>query len=265
LVQHLTKSKITVLGSTGYIGTNLIKSFLDRGEIQQISKNNSEQIILSKNEQNIIINLCASKPNATLDESFEGNFNFQQNVIRRNLDKNILWIQIASYYELQIKLGRVDHYSNHKFHFRKFLNEWSSDHVNFKYKCLFLPHIFGRNESANRLIPSIRQLNLGQKTMFGPKNQQIPLLFIDDAIRAILLSIEANQKVSTAIPIWYDKLNVLVKETVKTKFIDDFSEFHGSAPKYLAKQVKFPHQLINFAPRFTFSELKSKLKGGVHF
>lgn len=259
------KSKITVLGSTGYIGTNLTQSFLDREEIQQISKNNSDQINLSKNEQNVIINLCASKPNATFDESLEANFNFQQNIIRRNLDKNILWIQVASYYELQIKLGRSDHYSNHKSHFRKFLNELSSDQFNFNYKCLFLPHIFGRNESVNRLIPSIRQLNLGQKTIFGPKNQQVPLLFIDDAIRAILLSIGANQKVSTAIPIWYDKLNVLVKETVKAKFIDDFSEFHGSAPKYLAKQVKFPQQLINFTPRFTFSELKSKLKGGVQF
>ena len=182
-----------------------------------------------------------------------------------NEEKRFLWIQIASYYELQIAHGRSDSYSIHKTEFRKFLNEWEGDHGNFTHKCLFLPHVFGRNESRDRLIPSLKKLNFGKETVFGSKDHFIPILYVDDAIAAIVLVIDASQKISMATPIWYGKLNELVKATVKNESVYELSNFHENKQEYSGAKIDFPQPLVGFTPVFTFSELQYKLKEGIQF
>jgi nucleoside-diphosphate-sugar epimerase len=257
--------KITILGSNGYIGTNLINKLHDKAELQLVSRNNSEKMTFSDKDLNVIINLCSSKINDDPAISYESNFNFQRNILIDNEKKHFLWIQIASYYELQIAHGRSDSYSTHKTEFRKFLGEWEDEHENFTHKCLFLPHVFGRNESEGRLISSLKQLNLGKKTVFGSKDHYIPLLYVDDAIAAILLAINARQKISMATPIWYGKLNELVRAAVKNESVYELLVFNENKQEYSAVKISFPEPLVGFNPLFTFSELQYKLKEGIKF
>jgi len=257
--------KITILGSNGYIGSNLINKLKNRTAVQLVTRNNSEKITFSDRDLNVVINLCSSKISDDPAISYESNFNFQREILVENAGKPFLWIQISSYYELQIAHGRSDNYSIHKTEFRKFLNEWESEHVGFLHKCLFLPHVFGRNETGDRLIPSLKQLNLGKKTLFGSKDHYIPILYIDDAIAAIILVINSRQKISMATPIWYGKLNELVRATAKTESIYELSDFHENKQDYSAIKIEFPKSLVGFDPLFTFSELQSKLKEGIQF
>jgi nucleoside-diphosphate-sugar epimerase len=257
--------KITILGSNGYIGTNLIDKLQNKAELQLVSRNNSEKMTFSEKDLNVIINLCSSKISDEHAISYESNFNFQRKILMENEKKRFLWIQIASYYELQIVHGRSDSYSTHKTEFRKFLNEWEIEHKEFTYKCLFLPHVFGRNESRDRLISSLKQLNLGKKTVFGSKDQYIPILYIDDAIAAILLAIDASQKISMATPIWYGKLNELVRVTVKDESVCELSVFQENKQEFSSVKINFPQPLVGFNPLFTFYELQHKLKEGIQF
>ena len=257
--------KITILGSNGYIGTNLINKLHDKAELQLVSRNNAEKMTFSDKDLNVIINLCSSKINDDPAISYESNFNFQRNILINNEKKHFLWIQIASYYELQIAHGRSDCYSKHKTEFRKFLDEWEGEHKNFTHKCLFLPHVFGRNESGDRLIPSLKQLNLGKITVFGSKDHYIPILYVDDVISAILLAIDSNQKISMATPIWYGKLSELVRSSVKNEFIYGLSVFDGNKQEYSGVKINFPQPLVGFSPAFSFSELQYKLKVGIPF
>ena len=257
--------KITVLGSNGYIGTNLINKLQNKVELQLVSRDNSEKMTFSDKDLNVIINLSSSKISDDSAISYESNFNFQRKILIDNEKKRFLWVQIASYYELQIAHGRSDSYSTHKTEFRKFLNEWEGEHKDFTHKCLFLPHVFGRNESRDRLIPSLKQLNFGKETVFGSKDHFIPILYVDDAIAAIVLVIDASQKISMATPIWYGKLNELVKATVKNESVYELSIFHENKQEYSAVKIDFPQPLVGFNPMFTFSELQYKLKGGIQF
>lgn len=265
MVFNLIAPKITILGSNGYIGTNLIVKLQNRAELQLVSRNNSEKMTFSEKDLNVIINLCSSKISDDHAISYESNFNFQRKILMDNKKKRFLWIQIASYYELQIAHGRSDSYSTHKSEFRKFLNEWEGEHENFTHKCLFLPHVFGRNESRDRLMSSLKQLNFGKETVFGSKEHFIPILYVDDAIAAIVLVIDASQKISMATPIWYGKLNELVRATVKNESVYELSIFHENKQEYSAMKIDFPQPLVGFNPMFTFSELKSRLKEGIQF
>jgi nucleoside-diphosphate-sugar epimerase len=257
--------KITILGSNGYIGTNLINMLNNKVELQLVTRNNSEKVTFSDKDLNVVINLCSSKISDDPAISYESNFNFQRKILIENEKKQFLWIQIASYYELQIAHGRSDSYSTHKTEFRKFLNEWEGEHKTFTHKCLFLPHVFGRNESGDRLVSSLKHLNLGKKTVFGSKDHYIPILYVDDAIAAILLVIDANQKISMATPIWYGKLSELVRSTVTNESIFELSVFQGNKQDYSAVKIDFPQPLVGFNPLFTFSELQYKLKEGIQF
>jgi nucleoside-diphosphate-sugar epimerase len=265
MVFSLVVPKITILGSNGYIGTNLINMLSNKLEVQKLTRNNSEKVNFSDKDLNVVINLCSSKINDGAAVSYESNFNFQRKILIENEEKPFLWIQIASYYELQIAHGRSDSYSKHKTEFRKFLNDWEGEHKNFKHKCLFLPHVFGRNESGDRLMPSLKQLNLGKRTLFGSKDHYIPILYVDDVIVAILLAISASQKISMATPIWYGKLSELVRSTVKNDSIYKLSVFDGNKQEYSGVKINFPQPLVGFNPSFTFSELQYRLKAGIPF
>ena len=265
MVSNSVAPKITILGSNGYIGSNLIDKLKNKATVQLVTRNNSEKITFSDRDLNVVINLCSSKISDDPLVSYESNLNFQKKILIENERKIFLWIQIASYYELQIAHGRSDSYSMHKTEFRKFLNEWEGKHENFTHKCLFLPHVFGRNESGDRLISSLKQLNIGKKTVFGSKDHYIPILYVDDAIAAILLAINADQKVSMAKPIWYGKLNELVKATAKNESIYDLADFHGDKQEYSAVKIEFPKPLVGFNPLFTFSDLQSRLKEDIQF
>lgn len=265
MVFNSITQKFTILGSNGYIGSNLIDKLKNKAAVQLVTKNNSEKMTFSDRDLNVVINLCSSKISDDPDTSYESNFNFQRKILMENEKKHFLWIQIASYYELQIAHGRSDSYSTYKTEFRKFLNEWESEHGGFTHKCLFFPHIFGRNESEDRLISSLKQLNLGKKTVFGSKDHYIPILYIDDAIAAILIAIKTRQKISMATPIWHGKLNELVKATVKNESIYELSDFRGSTQEFSAVKIAFPKPLVGFNPLFTFSELQSRLKEGIQF
>ena len=106
--------KITVLGSNGYIGTNLINKLQNKVELQLVSRDNSEKMTFSDKDLNVIINLSSSKISDDSAISYESNFNFQRKILIDNEKKRFLWVQIASYYELQIAHGRSDSYSTHK-------------------------------------------------------------------------------------------------------------------------------------------------------
>jgi nucleoside-diphosphate-sugar epimerase len=256
-------TRLLVLGGSGYIGSNLLESLPPNFEAIQIHRSNFDYKIIQNTKFDIIINLSASKITANKQDSLESNYNFQSGVIESLSSKNFKWIQIASYYELQIEYGRVDYYSLHKTKFRDFLKNWSSRHTGFEYSCLFLPHIFGKNESSSRLIPSIQKLNRGEKTFFGSRNQQIPLMHIQDAVNSIILATNSNEQNCSAPPMWYGKLNTLIKDSVKNIDVLKLAEYDNEIDNYSIQKVKFPEPLFSFKHLLNYNQFSDCLKKGL--
>lgn len=255
--------KLLVLGGRGYIGKNLLESLPPSFEVIQINNSSINYQILENTNIDIIVNLCASKVTATEQESLKSNYYLQRSIINSLSSKKLKWIQISSYYELQIQYGRSDYYSLHKAMLRDFLKDWSNSNSNFRYSCLFLPHIFGKNESSNRLIPSIRKLNQGEKTLFGSRNQQIPLLHIQDAINSIVLAADINETYLSAPPMWYGKLQTLIEESVKNSEILKLVEYDETKDNYSTKKVKFPRPLYSLKHLLNYEQFKNYLQEGV--
>lgn len=244
-----------VLGGSGYIASRLS---LNNKNQNFIFLSRTSSFDLSKLDQRIstVINLVASKPDANPYDSYNSNFSFPMSVYNKYRDQEIKWVQINSYYQLQPEVRKFRHYSIHKTLFAQFLTKQK----NLSITNLYLPHVFGGMERTNRLIPTISRLNNGIKQRFGNANQYIPLLYIDDALRAILLSIDCEQKEATATPFWSGKLIDLLLNVVGKNVIEQLVYFDRLDPPTFKDPIDFPQPLREFSPQFQLQELKKQIE-----
>jgi len=258
------KHKILVLGSRGYIGRNLNKFLDSRADIyshprgaEAVSEN------LARTRPNVIINSSASGLNDSFEDSINANFLYQTEFLKYAMtsEMRLTWIQLSSYYELQIPMGRSDFYSKSKDVFRKLLYDLNEKGL-IDVKNVFLPHVFGLDERPSRLIPSIRKVQINNsKVEFSNGMQFVPILHVSDACNAIWSAINSNLVDTSATPIWYGRIQELVGSLLKPSLrqLVEFNsikvEVDDSFPK-----VNFPTAVPGWNANYLFENLLQDFK-----
>lgn len=252
--------RILILGSHGYIGRHLVE-ILEKSENSFIRIARTSDIRVSSGaiqefKPTHAINLASSKLWATPEESIDGNFNFPSQILKNCIasgEQFTKWIQIGSYFELQVELGRLDSYSKDKSAFRRHLEAISKD-GNFSITSLILPHVVGYKENEKRLNSILIEALLQKKPIDLTSGEQfLPILHLDDACQAILSSILTNQSFCSAKPVWYGRVNEYILSLIDEdnhhllKFKPEVESVDANFPKLV-----FPPQVMNFAPIKTF-------------
>ena len=258
------ENKVLILGGNGFIGNHLKSSLAKEYEVIVFDrKTQSLEETISHSLPNIVINCSASKANATILESFDANIEFQMECISLLLTKNInsvKWIQVASYFELQIPMGRSDNYSLDKQICRSILHRLEEDGL-IELTTIFLPHVFGDGEDFKRIIPSITsRLKNGEICEISRGEQFLPILGIEDCCSAIKSAIVTNQLICSAAPIWYEQVKLLASKMEEAiskgvvKINHEKTSIDNSFPK-----VDFPPKVNDWTPKMTFEDFISKL------
>lgn len=258
------KQKVLVLGGNGFIGSHLISTLQEIYEVIDFDRRvNSIEKIISNKFPDYVINCSASQANAKSMDSFEANIEFQMRCIKlllKNNENSFKWIQVASYFELQIPLGRRDNYSIDKQICRSILQRLEEEGF-IELTTIFLPHVFGAGENSNRIIPSLtKNLQNGQIAEISRGEQFLPILGVEDCCLAIAAAIKTDQRICSAAPIWYDSVKILASIMEKAisrgvvQINSDKMSIDNSFPK-----VEFPPKVKNWTSEMTFNDFISDL------
>jgi len=258
------RQKVLILGGRGFIGHHLEQLIGEEFDLIPFKREvNSLEEIFKKDTPEIIINCSASKANDTVMDSLKANIEFQLECLRLvfKYNKNpIKWVQVASYFELQIPMGRKDSYSIDKSFFRSVLQRLAEKDL-IKVSTIFLPHVFGEGENQNRIIPSIKNNLLGGGIAEISLGEQfLPILGVKDCCFAIKAAVKTDQLICSATPIWYDRVVTLAlimekaisKGTIRIN--PEKMSIDNSFPK-----VEFPPQVKNWQPKMDFSNFINQL------
>ena len=251
-------SSILILGGSGYLGKSLIKELETRkiafGQIKHSMTHYEMKEIIVSNSPAFIVNLASTSGMASQEMSYQGNYVYPLSVLRLvtdNLGSKFKWIQIASYWELQIPFGRNTPYAIHKLMFRTELEEVSLKN-GFLTCSLILPHIVGRDEHQLRLTQQLIKAK-NSKTMINLSsgNQYLPILHITDSINAIMKTLTSHQILCSATPAWYGRLRTLSEKILgeELSYLLNFNESCKS-PDADWLTVDFPEAIENFIPGY---------------
>ncbi len=262
------KQKVLVLGGNGFIGTHLCSALLGLYEVIDFNRKlHSLEMTISNNFPDIVINCSASTANSKSLESFEANIKFQMEcikILRKHSKKTVKWVQVASYFELQIPMGRKDNYSLDKQICRSLLNRLKEDGL-IELTIIFLPHVFGEGENSNRIIPSMtKSLQSGQVTEISRGEQFLPILEVKDCCAAVIAAILTDQLNCSATPMWYDSVKLLASkmETAISRGVVRVNPEKMSIDNSFPK-VEFPEMVKNWTPRMTFNDFMSQLEAPI--
>ncbi len=258
------REKVLILGGNGFIGHHLKPIIGEKFDLIQFDRAlNSLEEIFKKDAPDIVINCSASKANDTVIKSLEANIEFQLECLKlifKYNKKNVKWVQIASYFELQIPMGRKDNYSIDKAFLRSILNRLTENNL-IKLTTIFLPHVFGEGENQNRIIPSIKNaLSGGGIAEISRGEQFLPILGVKDCCMAIVAAAKTDQIVCSATPIWYDRVMslALIMESAIAKGTIRINPEKISVDNSFPK-VEFPPQVINWQPEMDFHSFIDQL------
>jgi nucleoside-diphosphate-sugar epimerase len=251
--------RVLVLGASGFIGQELIRNQLNSYNVFKLDRSSQTfDLQLSQLKPDIVINCSSSKPNASFLESLSANFLFQMkclNVISSAKISKFKWVQIGSYFELQIAQGRNDFYSIHKELCRRLLSEAASEGI-IDLTTIFLPHIFGKGENPNRITPYLKnQFQSGEIAFMTSGQQYLPMLPIEDAVEAVEAAISSIQTVCSASPIWHGKvidLANLIHSQIGNGSINSEQTRKSTDEKF--SPTTFPPKVNGWNARFEFEE-----------
>lgn len=256
--------KVLVLGAGGFIGRHLLNHLDDRYEVMTLHhRSQNLDLLLEEWIPDILINCSASANDANFSNSLEANLLYQMKCLRlisQRRKTSFKWVQIGSYYELQIKFGRDDNYSLHKALCRTLLEQARREGM-IELTTVFLPHVFGAGERPNRIVSSLKsRLNEGETVTISSGEQYIPILAVEDACRAITKAIQTDQVTCSATPIWYGRVSefagLIHQKIQKGLTVQDPSRVSVDA-KY--PKVVFPQRVNGWAPSILFDEFLSSM------
>lgn len=204
--------KILILGSSGFIGKRLCNRLQKGNEVIRVDRTtNLNEIIEYHYEFDFIINCISSLPDATKSDSYTSNYTVPKSVMAKIQHKT--WIQIDSYFQLQIPYGRRDFYTLDKQKFCDFLNQEAFEKTDVKIKHLTLPHIFGEEDRPSRLITSVIK-KLGENSSFYASHgcQYLPILYVEDALDGVIRFMQSEQTYASCPPFLNIQVYKLLEE-----------------------------------------------------
>jgi nucleoside-diphosphate-sugar epimerase len=262
MVNSEIRETILVLGGSGYIGSQF-KNRFPRDNFIYFNRKDYESVGPEFYENvSVILNMSASKINATKEESRSANFDYPNTILNKVVHRSIKWVQAASYYELQVPKGRRDYYSLDKVDFRKFLNEKASENEKFRVTSLILPHVFGGSEAHSRIVPTLLKMNNGENVFYGSRNQLLPILHISDAVRALSEAIITEQNYCTPKSMWHGRLEDLVLKSSTSRWAHEKANFNNVSEIHQESELDYPELLDNFTPELNFDRFIQLLKNG---
>lgn len=247
--------KILIIGSSGLIGKPLTNHLSKEHSVVSLNrKTDFSQLFETNNDFDFIINCVSSKLTSSYIESYTSNFDYPKSIFEKSRFKH--WIQLESYFQLQITFGRRDPYTITKQRF--------SDYMDLKLKNvnlplvhhLYLPHIFDINDGSGRLISSIVS-SIKNGVVFKTTNgsQFLPILYVSDAVLGIASFIHNLSPIAACHPFWYGTVSELLK-TISLEF-KEFSVSYGSMPDPVDAnfpRVKFPNCVDGWQPKIQMTE-----------
>lgn len=253
--------RILLLGSNGFIG-KLLGVYLDGfHEVTKVDRStNSEKLFKSGESFDFVVNCVSSKPTANSIESRESNFEYPIRFLKEVISKH--WIQIESYFQLQIPMGRRDPYTLDKQSFCEYLDENSKTQILPSIHHLYMPHVFGEGERAGRVISSAKfSFIRGESFKTSSGSQYLPLLHVSDAVLGISQFIENPTGVAACPPFWYgqvkDLLGLMALQFQEARLL------YGLRPDPIDAHfppVEFPKPIDGWQPKVQMDEFLGWVK-----
>jgi nucleoside-diphosphate-sugar epimerase len=242
--------KILLLGSNGFIGKHLGAHLEGSNQVTKVNRTTDlEELFNSGESFDFVINCVSSKPNSDSIESNSSNFEYPSQFLRGIKSKH--WIQIESYFQLQISMGRQDFYTLDKQRFSELLDANTKNQLAPVIHHLYLPHVFGEGDRAGRLISSAKSSFI-RREIFETSNglQFLPLLHISDAVLGIGQFIENPTGEAACTPFWYGRQKDLL-DLMASQF-DDTRVLYGYRPDPIDAsfpRVEFPKSIDGWQPK----------------
>jgi nucleoside-diphosphate-sugar epimerase len=253
--------KVLLLGSGGFIGKALGQKIERTQELVKVDrKTDLETLFKYDQTYDFIINCASSSPNADSNQSHESNFlypkQFFTNVTTRN------WIQVESYFQIQIPLGRADPYSIEKQRFSEFLDTEASTQNSPQIHHLYLPHIFGEGDRPERLISAaVSSFRSGEDFQTSTGSQFLPLLHLSDAVEGIARFMDNPTKSASCSPFWYGSVKELL-DLISAQF-SEVRVLYGRKPNPVDvdfPRVVFPQSVEGWQPKMQLNEFLEWVK-----
>lgn len=253
--------KVLLLGSRGFLGKALGQNLENIYELVRVDrKTELDSLFKSNQTYDFIINCASSRPDADLQHSYENNFLYPKRFLANVPTKN--WIQIESYYQIQIPFGRVDPYSIEKQRFSEFLDLEAEAQNSPQIHHLYMPHIFGEGDRPERLISSaIASFRSGEDFQTSNGSQFLPLLYLSDAVEGIARFMTNPTKSASCSPFWYGSVRELL-ELVCAQFHEVHVQF-GRKPDPIDvdfPRVVFPQSVEGWQPKMQLNEFLEWVK-----
>jgi nucleoside-diphosphate-sugar epimerase len=253
--------KVLLLGSSGFIGKALGLELERIHELVKVDrKTDIETLFKSDQTYDFIINCASSSPNANLQQSHESNFLYPKQFFAKVPTKN--WVQVESYFQIQIPLGRVDPYSIEKQRFSEFLEREPVTHNSPQIHHLYMPHIFGEGDRPERLISAaVSSFRSGEDFQTSTGSQFLPLLHISDAVGGITRFMENPTKSASCSPFWYGTVRELL-ELISAQF-PGVHVLYGRKPDPVDAdfpRVEFPQSVEGWQPKMHLNEFLEWVK-----
>ena len=253
--------KILLLGSSGFIGKHLGTHLEGRHQLTKVNRTTDlEKLFKSKEPFDFVVNCVSSKPGSDSIESTANNFEYPSQFIAAIESKH--WIQLESYFQLQISMGRRDSYTLDKQRFSEFLDlnaETQSEPV---IHHLYMPHVFGEGDRAGRLISSAKSSFIRHETFETSNGSQfLPLLHISDAVLGIGQFIENPTGKAACTPFWYGRQKDLL-DLMALQFYDA-QVLYGLRPDPIDAsfpRVEFPKSIDGWQPKVKMKEFLEWIK-----
>lgn len=253
--------RILLLGSEGFIAKHLISRLVSFHEIEMVSRNTDlRKLLESESIYDFVVNCASSKPTSDSVESRENNFKFPQVIFNSVVSAH--WIQIESYFQLQIPMGRRDSYSIEKQRFSEYLDAQSARTRKPEIHHLFMPHVFGTADRDTRLISACISAIKNSKILETSSGSQfLPLLHVSDAVEGIAKFIENPSATASCQPFWYGKVKALL-EILISEF-QEFTILYGNQSEPVDASfppVEFPESVRGWKPNMQLNEFLDWVK-----
>ena len=252
-------SNVLILGGSGLLGSEILKLSNDEFTFIKVERDeNNFAKLVERLNPTAIVNCVASLPNADELESLEINFNYPLRRVQEIIQfdsLNVKWIQVSSYFELQIIFGREDNYSKHKSLLREKLSKMASGGT-IELTSLFMPYLAGFGERSTRIVPTLLNTQRANgDIILSSGTQYLPILTSIDAAKAVYFSLKTSQLECAAIPVWYGTIKELVSLasnfTDVSRIVFD-AQLKASDANY--PKIEFPAIVNNWKPDITLEE-----------